>query len=198
MFQCLVKHGCSDLTSFLDMSQSSAVITSGGFGDVRRLVVDASTVVAIKTLRLHVLLKNNDKAVKVASLLGDLCFKLITLCTLACRARGVHVVPASARQRPGTAGNHCVSERTWYGVFVDGAGKSAAVHRSSPGGRPPPSCTCCPINERTYLTINIQCVQVATGVSYLHSVGMVRMLYSIYYRPSADTDLVRCTATSKR
>lgn len=68
MFECLVRHGCSDLTSFLDMSQSSAVISSGGFGDVRRLIVDNTTVVAIKTLRLHVLLKDDDKAVKVGSL----------------------------------------------------------------------------------------------------------------------------------
>lgn len=65
MFECLVKHGCSDLTPSIDTSRSSAVITSGGFGDVRRLVMDDGTIVAIKTLRLHILMKDDDKAVKV-------------------------------------------------------------------------------------------------------------------------------------
>lgn len=65
LFECLVRHGCSDLTSFADGSRSSAVIRSGGFGDVRRLEMDDGTVVALKTLRLHVLLRDDDKAVKV-------------------------------------------------------------------------------------------------------------------------------------
>lgn len=65
MFECLVKHGCPDLTSSADASRSSEVITSGGFGDVRRLEMHDGTVVAIKTLRLHVLRRDDDKAVKV-------------------------------------------------------------------------------------------------------------------------------------
>ena len=66
MFECLVEHGCVDLTLFANESQSSAVITSGGFGDVRQMVMHDGTIVAVKTLRLHVLLKDDEKAVKVA------------------------------------------------------------------------------------------------------------------------------------
>ena len=66
MFECLVKHGCTDLTPFTKFNRgSSAVVAYGGFGDVRRMVMDDGTAVAIKTLRLHILLKDNDKAVKV-------------------------------------------------------------------------------------------------------------------------------------
>lgn len=41
------------------------VLASGGFGDVRRMTMDDDTVVAVKTLRLRILAKDNDKAVKV-------------------------------------------------------------------------------------------------------------------------------------
>lgn len=66
MFDCLVQHGCTDLTSSTDPDRhSSAVIASGGFGDVRRVRLDNDTFVAVKTLRLHILLKDDDKGVKV-------------------------------------------------------------------------------------------------------------------------------------
>ena len=66
MFSCLVKHGCTDLNSSIKHSQRSApVIASGGFGDVRRLRLEDGTLAAIKTLRLHILLKDDDKGVKV-------------------------------------------------------------------------------------------------------------------------------------
>lgn len=68
LFQCLVKHGCTDLTAFLRHDeQSSWVIASGGFGDVRRLTLKNGMYVAVKTLRLHVLL-HDDKGVKVTAI----------------------------------------------------------------------------------------------------------------------------------
>lgn len=63
-----MKHGCVDLTSFLDAEhRSSAVIASGGFGDVRRVTLDDNTFVALKTLRLHILSTAGDKGIKVSS-----------------------------------------------------------------------------------------------------------------------------------
>lgn len=65
MFECLLRHGCSTVALPTNLDErSSAVIASGGFGDIRRLELDDGTFVAIKTLRLHVLLKD-DKATKV-------------------------------------------------------------------------------------------------------------------------------------
>ena len=75
MFECLVKHGCTNLTSSTNMHRSSsAVVAYGGFGDVRRMVMNDGTIVAIKTLRLHILLKDNDKAMKVVSTFSILAF----------------------------------------------------------------------------------------------------------------------------
>lgn len=66
MFECLVKHGCTNLTSTVDTEQhNSEVLASGGFGEIRRVALGDGSFVALKTLRLQVLLKDNDKAVKV-------------------------------------------------------------------------------------------------------------------------------------
>lgn len=66
LFECLVKHGCPDFSAFVDSTrQRWDVVTSGGFGDVRRAVLNNGTFVAVKTLRLHVLLGDDDKAMKV-------------------------------------------------------------------------------------------------------------------------------------
>lgn len=61
-----MKHGCTDLTSSMDIGRrSSSVVASGGFGDVWRVTMNDKTFVAVKTLRLHILFKGDDKGVKV-------------------------------------------------------------------------------------------------------------------------------------
>lgn len=71
MFECLVTHGCTDLTSLINNDgRSSSVIASGGFGDVRRVILNDGTLVAVKTLRLHILLEDDAKAKKVEPILS--------------------------------------------------------------------------------------------------------------------------------
>ena len=71
MFECLVQHGCTDLSSLLSDDQYSELpIENGGFGDVWRVTLSdgmliGSTVLAVKTLRLKPLLEGNNKAAKV-------------------------------------------------------------------------------------------------------------------------------------
>ena len=73
MFECLVQHGCTDLSSLLANGQYSTLpIDHGGFGDVWRATLGSATfngisVVAVKTLRLKTLLEGNDKATKVSA-----------------------------------------------------------------------------------------------------------------------------------
>ena len=45
----------------------SQVVASGGFGDVRQMITNDDTLIAVKTLRLHVWERNDDKAVKASS-----------------------------------------------------------------------------------------------------------------------------------
>ena len=66
MFECLVKHGCADLSAFIDSAHySSAAITSGGFGDVWRARMKNGILVAVKCLRLNVILEGDLKGLKV-------------------------------------------------------------------------------------------------------------------------------------
>ncbi|KAG8711786.1 hypothetical protein FRC09_020409 [Ceratobasidium sp. 395] len=82
MFDCLLHHGCSDLSSQIDFSGNSSIaIAGGGFGDIYRWELLNGTPVAIKTLRHHVLLRDTaPKALKakhenVQELLGVIIFK---------------------------------------------------------------------------------------------------------------------------
>lgn len=69
MFDCLVKHGCTDLSLLIDpRSYSSSAIATGGFGDIWHATMYNGMLVGIKTLRLHLLLQGDDKAMKVLSL----------------------------------------------------------------------------------------------------------------------------------
>ena len=71
MFECLAQHGCTDVSSGLASGvYSPQPIDNGAFGDVWRVTLSGSTlngisVVAVKTLRLKVILDGNDKAAKV-------------------------------------------------------------------------------------------------------------------------------------
>jgi hypothetical protein len=66
MFECLLKHGCADLSLFIDPdAYSASAIASGGFGDVWRARMKDGTLVAVKCLRLHVILEGDKKGMKV-------------------------------------------------------------------------------------------------------------------------------------
>lgn len=71
MFECLVQHGCTNLSSILvDGRYSSLPIETGGFGDIWRVNLNSGTlkgrsVLAVKTLKLKTLLEGNTKAAKV-------------------------------------------------------------------------------------------------------------------------------------
>lgn len=67
MFDCLVKHGCADFSSMIDPTgYSPTVIASGGFGDVWQARINGGILVAVKCLRLHMILKNEEKGMKVS------------------------------------------------------------------------------------------------------------------------------------
>ncbi|KAG9076975.1 hypothetical protein FRC06_009183, partial [Ceratobasidium sp. 370] len=67
-FDYLVRHGCLDLTSQLDLSSCPEAALSGGrFGDVWCGRLLDRTQVAIKCLRLHTVDEVNSKAIKVRS-----------------------------------------------------------------------------------------------------------------------------------
>ncbi|KAG9093265.1 hypothetical protein FRC07_011498, partial [Ceratobasidium sp. 392] len=68
MFDCLLEHGCEDLTLFLDRSStSSSAVAGGGFGDIYRGRLYDGTNIAIKALRHYVLAKDTaPKALKRA------------------------------------------------------------------------------------------------------------------------------------
>ncbi|KAG9090404.1 hypothetical protein FRC06_001105 [Ceratobasidium sp. 370] len=56
MFDCLLQHGCTDLSPRVDLSeQPSMAIAGGGFGDVYRGQLRDGTAVAIKALRNHII-----------------------------------------------------------------------------------------------------------------------------------------------
>ncbi|CAE6535718.1 unnamed protein product [Rhizoctonia solani] len=52
MFQCLIDHGCEDLTSLIDIEKYSACrVAEGGFGDIWKGQLYDGTFVAVKVLR---------------------------------------------------------------------------------------------------------------------------------------------------
>ncbi|KAG8710248.1 hypothetical protein FRC08_017425 [Ceratobasidium sp. 394] len=67
MFDCLLYHGCTDLTSQLKFNRECfTAIAGGGFGDIYRGRLRDGTVVAIKALRHHILIQDTaPKALKV-------------------------------------------------------------------------------------------------------------------------------------
>lgn len=68
MFDCLVQHGCTDLSLLMDPNQySSVAIAGGGFGDVWQGKMLDGTKVAIKCLRLHTIAADGIKGFKVCA-----------------------------------------------------------------------------------------------------------------------------------
>ncbi|KAF8595657.1 WD40 repeat-like protein [Ceratobasidium sp. AG-I] len=66
MFRCLVKHGCTDLSSAMHPDRySSAPMARGGFGDIWKGELTNGMVVAIKCMFLHQALVSDWKGAKV-------------------------------------------------------------------------------------------------------------------------------------
>ncbi|KAF8601674.1 kinase-like protein [Ceratobasidium sp. AG-I] len=65
MFRCLVDHGCADLSLDVDPDRySESAVASGGFGDVWQAWMKDGTMVAVKCLRLHIILEGDRKGMK--------------------------------------------------------------------------------------------------------------------------------------
>ncbi|KAF8601639.1 kinase-like protein [Ceratobasidium sp. AG-I] len=74
MFLCLVQRGCADLSLSVDPDRySESAIASGGFGDVWQAWMKDGTkngiLVAVKCLRLHMILEGDKKGMKRAMLI---------------------------------------------------------------------------------------------------------------------------------
>jgi hypothetical protein len=67
MFDCLLEHGCDDLSSQIDPNQQTSVAIAGGaFGDIFRAKFYDGTDVAVKTLRPHIITEDAaSKGLKV-------------------------------------------------------------------------------------------------------------------------------------
>lgn len=66
MFQCLLLHGCVDLSSSIDHEKySQAAITGGSFGDIWLGKMLTGEDIAIKCLRFHSLVEDGPKGLKV-------------------------------------------------------------------------------------------------------------------------------------
>lgn len=66
MFECLLEHGCVDLSSSIDPEQYSSVVVAGGsFGDIWRGKMLNGVEVAVKSLRFHLIAADNVKPLKV-------------------------------------------------------------------------------------------------------------------------------------
>ncbi|CAE6437123.1 unnamed protein product [Rhizoctonia solani] len=65
MFQCLVKHGCVDLTSFISPEKySSCRVAEGAFGDIWKGETQDGASVAVKVLRFGLLTSSEGKSLK--------------------------------------------------------------------------------------------------------------------------------------
>ncbi|KAF8598370.1 WD40 repeat-like protein [Ceratobasidium sp. AG-I] len=67
MFECLLQHGCFDLSSIIDPEQySSSAVAGGSFGDIWRGKTRNGIEVAVKALRFHVIAEDGAKGLKRA------------------------------------------------------------------------------------------------------------------------------------
>lgn len=79
MFDCLVKHGCTDFSASIDPARYSlSAIATGGFGDVWQAWLKDGILVAVKSLRLQMILDGDEKGMKVGVSLFQL-WKLLSL-----------------------------------------------------------------------------------------------------------------------
>ncbi|KAF8593517.1 kinase-like protein [Ceratobasidium sp. AG-I] len=68
MFQCLLEHGCTDVSSRINPNRQSATAVAGGsFGDIWMSELDDGTKVAIKCFRFHAIAEDQPKGLKRAT-----------------------------------------------------------------------------------------------------------------------------------
>lgn len=66
MFECLMEHGCTNLTSTIDPHRfSSGLINGGSFGDIWKGKFYDGTDLAIKVWRFTSIVEDGDKSLKV-------------------------------------------------------------------------------------------------------------------------------------
>ena len=66
-----MQHGCTDITASINLNKiSSTAVASGGLGDVWRAALTHGMLVAIKTIRMHILVEGGNRSMKVIELLG--------------------------------------------------------------------------------------------------------------------------------
>ncbi|KAG9101946.1 hypothetical protein FRC06_002458, partial [Ceratobasidium sp. 370] len=161
MFECLLRHGCTDLSSQIDSnSQSSSAIAGGGFGDIYRARLRDGTTVAIKALRHHLLAQDTSrKALKVGSLLSRVYVENHTheLFQTKRAMRELYVWSKTKHK----------NVQQLLGVVVF-RGHLGMVSPWMDNGNLEEYIRKYPGADRYGL-----CVQVARGVSYLHSINMV-------------------------
>jgi hypothetical protein len=69
MFECLLRHGCPDLTSTVNPDQfSSGLLVGGSFGDIWKGKLYDGTDVAIKVWRFTSMAEDGRKSLKVSIL----------------------------------------------------------------------------------------------------------------------------------
>ncbi|KAF8602308.1 kinase-like protein [Ceratobasidium sp. AG-I] len=67
MFECLLRHGCADLSSRIDPDRySSAAFAGGSFGDIWRGRLFNGEMIAVKCLRFHIIKEDGGKSLKRA------------------------------------------------------------------------------------------------------------------------------------
>lgn len=132
MLQCLVDHGCVDLSSDMDPDQySSGLIYGGGSGDIWKGKLYDGTVVAIKMWRFCSVPHNGSKDIKVC--LTE-CLTFVALCSttwlyfLARYARDLLLVKGNTSEHPGVNGSDHIPRATGYGVLMDGQWELAGVY----------------------------------------------------------------------
>ena len=67
VFDCLLKHGCADLSLDMNPIEHSAAIAGGSFGDVWQGRLVSGEKVAIKCLRFTTIVEEQPKGLKVCA-----------------------------------------------------------------------------------------------------------------------------------
>ncbi|KAF8593515.1 kinase-like protein [Ceratobasidium sp. AG-I] len=156
MFQCLLEHGCADVSSRINPDRYSTTAVAGGsFGDIWASELDDGTKVAIKCLRFHAIAEDQPKGLKRAT-------REIYMWSKA-KHPNVHELMGVIMFQ-GRLG--MVSMWMENGSLHEYIRKNPDVNRYQLA-----SCLFANINL-PHANLE-QCIQAATGVSYLHSIRMV-------------------------
>lgn len=179
----LGRHGCPDITGDIDLSQcSSKPIAGGGFGDIYRGALQSGAQVAIKCPRVY--LDDNQKnrdALKVR-IFGDLnlIYHLNERNYLNCVKTAAREIYTWSKCK-----HDHVLELSGLAYFRD---HLAMVSPWMQYGTLPqylvrhPNSDRCDIvgglsnTYRAIMTLRLQCIQIASGLAYLHLIDIVRRI----------------------